>query len=279
MSEEEAAKAEEDFYCMKRFHQAALTGEQRWSCLHILAEDKAGVTDAGFGKTTCQARPDIIIFKDFSLSIESKPTLFDGTIRENIAYGSAGEMVDEYEIVNAARAANSHDFIAGLNDGYDTPYENKGVQQSGGQKQRIAIARAVLKSPSILLLDEASSALDSQSEKLVQEALDHVMNGRTSVIVAHRLSTIHNCDLIAVLEKGVIVEKGTHSSLMGFKSRLLIMTEPQPADPDFSRYALSQSIGHLEYGTWELQRVQHSLGHQKGSLFRLYSYQPIKFGI
>ncbi|KAF6160744.1 hypothetical protein GIB67_035945 [Kingdonia uniflora] len=217
------------------------------------------------------ARPDIIIFRDFSLTIESnkstalvgqsgsgkstiiglierfydpskgsvkidrrdirsyhlrslrkhialvsqEPTLFDGTIRENIAYGSAGETVDEYEIVNAARAANAHDFIAGLNDGYDTPCGDRGIQLSGGQKQRIAIARAILKNPSILLLDEATSALDSQSEKLVQEALDHVMNGRTSVVIAHRLSSIQNCDLIAVLEKGVIVEKGTHSSLMG----------------------------------------------------------------
>ncbi|KAF6149573.1 hypothetical protein GIB67_009594 [Kingdonia uniflora] len=146
--------------------------------------------------------------------VSQEPSLFEGTIRENIAYGGDGETADETEIVNAARAANAHDFIAGLNDGYDTPCGDRGVQLSGGQKQRIAIARAILKNPSILLLDEATSALDSQSEKLVQDALDRVMVGRTSVVVAHRLSTIQNCDLIAVLDKGVVVEKGTHSSLL-----------------------------------------------------------------
>ncbi|CAL5059837.1 unnamed protein product [Urochloa decumbens] len=144
--------------------------------------------------------------------VSQEPTLFAGTIRENIVYGT--ETASEEEIESAARYANAHDFISGLKDGYDTWCGERGVQLSGGQKQRIAIARAILKQPSILLLDEATSALDSQSEKVVQEALDQVMVGRTSVVVAHRLSTIHNCDLITVLEKGIVVEKGTHASLM-----------------------------------------------------------------
>ncbi|KAF7089356.1 hypothetical protein CFC21_092352 [Triticum aestivum] len=144
--------------------------------------------------------------------VSQEPTLFAGTIRENIVYGT--ETASEAEIENAARSANAHDFISNLKDGYDTWCGERGVQLSGGQKQRIAIARAILKNPAILLLDEATSALDSQSEKVVQEALDRVMVGRTSVVVAHRLSTIQNCDLITVLDKGIVVEKGTHSSLM-----------------------------------------------------------------
>ncbi|KAL5808894.1 hypothetical protein ACOSQ3_029585 [Xanthoceras sorbifolium] len=145
--------------------------------------------------------------------VSQEPTLFAGTIRENITYG-ASDKIDESEIIEAAKAANAHDFIAGLNDGYDTWCGDRGMQLSGGQKQRIAIARAILKNPAVLLLDEATSALDSQSEKVVQDALERVMVGRTSVVVAHRLSTIQNCDLIAVLDKGHVVEKGTHSSLL-----------------------------------------------------------------
>ncbi|KAK4488469.1 hypothetical protein RD792_004233 [Penstemon davidsonii] len=146
--------------------------------------------------------------------VSQEPTLFAGTIRQNIAYG-AFEDTDEVEIIEAAKAANAHDFIAGLKDGYDTFCGDRGLQLSGGQKQRIAIARAILKNPAILLLDEATSALDTQSEKVVQDALERVMVGRTSVVVAHRLSTIQNCDTIAVLDKGKVVEKGTHSSLLG----------------------------------------------------------------
>ncbi|KAL1163168.1 hypothetical protein V6Z11_A07G251300 [Gossypium hirsutum] len=145
--------------------------------------------------------------------VSQEPTLFAGTIRENIAYGASDE-TDEAEIIEAARAANCHDFISGLKDGYHTWCGERGVQLSGGQKQRIAIARAILRNPAILLLDEATSALDSQSEKAVQDALERVMVGRTSVIVAHRLSTIQNCDQIAVLDKGKVIEKGTHQSLL-----------------------------------------------------------------
>ncbi|CAO2037478.1 unnamed protein product [Urochloa humidicola] len=144
--------------------------------------------------------------------VSQEPTLFAGTIRENIVYGT--KIASEEEIENAARSANAHDFISSLKDGYDTWSGERGVQLSGGQKQRVAIARAILKDPAILLLDEATSALDSQSEKVVQEALDRMLVGRTSVVVAHRLSTIQNCDQIIMLEKGIIVETGTHASLM-----------------------------------------------------------------
>ncbi|CAN7079894.1 unnamed protein product [Brassica oleracea var. botrytis] len=146
--------------------------------------------------------------------VSQEPTLFAGTIRENIVYGRASDKIDESEIIEAASAANAHDFITSLTDGYDTYCGDRGVQLSGGQKQRIAIARAVLKNPSVLLLDEATSALDSQSERVVQDALERVMVGRTSVVIAHRLSTIQNCDAIAVLDKGKLVERGTHSSLL-----------------------------------------------------------------
>ncbi|RZS10415.1 hypothetical protein BHM03_00041641 [Ensete ventricosum] len=144
--------------------------------------------------------------------VGQEPTLFAGTVRDNIAYGTEG--ATEGEIEEAARTANAHDFIGCLKDGYDTFCGDRGAQLSGGQKQRIAIARAVLKNPAVLLLDEATSALDSQSEKVVQAALERVMVGRTCVVVAHRLSTVRCCHLIAVLEKGSVVEKGTHESLL-----------------------------------------------------------------
>ncbi|KAL6634546.1 hypothetical protein ACP70R_027217 [Stipagrostis hirtigluma subsp. patula] len=144
--------------------------------------------------------------------VNQEPALFAATIKENIMYGTG--TVSEVEIEHAARLANAHDFISNLKDGYDTWCGERGFQLSGGQKQRIAIARAILKNPTILLLDEATSALDNASEKAVQEALDRVMVGRTSVVVAHRLSTIQNCDMIIVLEGGAVVEQGTHVSLM-----------------------------------------------------------------
>ncbi len=138
--------------------------------------------------------------------------LFGGTVRENILYGKLDAM--EAELTAAARAANAHDFITQLSGGYETVVGERGVKLSGGQRQRIAIARAILKDPRILLLDEATSSLDSESEGLVQEALDRLMQGRTSVVIAHRLSTVHHADRIAVLEQGQLVELGTHAELI-----------------------------------------------------------------
>ncbi|CAI0380114.1 unnamed protein product [Linum tenue] len=149
--------------------------------------------------------------------VSQEPTLFAGTIAENIAYGR--ENARESEIKKAAVLANAHEFISGMKDGYDTYCGERGVQLSGGQKQRVAIARAILKNPSILLLDEATSALDSVSEKLVQEALDKMMVGRTSVVVAHRLSTVQKSDCIAVIKNGQVAEKGSHNELVSFGKR------------------------------------------------------------
>lgn len=145
--------------------------------------------------------------------VSQEPILFNETIRTNIAYGKQGEAT-ENEIIEAAKAANAHSFISGLPQGYDTSVGERGVQLSGGQKQRIAIARATLKNPKILLLDEATSALDAESERIVQDALDSVMVDRTTVVVAHRLITIKNADIIAVVKNGVIAEKGKHDELM-----------------------------------------------------------------
>jgi ABC-type multidrug transport system fused ATPase/permease subunit len=138
--------------------------------------------------------------------------LFGGTIRENIAYGRL--KASEEDILIAAKRANAHDFVSGFPEGYDTLVGERGVKLSGGQRQRIAIARALLKDPALLILDEATSSLDSESERLVQEALEELMKNRTSIIIAHRLSTIREADKIIVLEKGLVVESGNHSELM-----------------------------------------------------------------
>ena len=137
--------------------------------------------------------------------------LFGGSIKENIAYGKPE--ASEEEIQKAAEQANAHEFISEFPEAYDTLVGDRGIQLSGGQRQRIAIARALLKNPKILILDEATSALDSESEQLVQEALDKLMAGRTSLVIAHRLATVRKADHIFVLEKGQIVESGTHEEL------------------------------------------------------------------
>lgn len=138
--------------------------------------------------------------------------LFGGTIRENIAYGKTN--ATDAEVEEAARQANAHEFIMRFPQGYQTVVGERGMKLSGGQRQRIAIARAILKNPAILILDEATSALDSESEQLVQEALDNLMKGRTSFVIAHRLSTIRNADKIAVVDHGRVAEFGNHQQLM-----------------------------------------------------------------
>ncbi|XP_056163008.1 ABC transporter B family member 4-like isoform X6 [Syzygium oleosum] len=148
--------------------------------------------------------------------VSQEPVLFNDTIRANIAYGKDGEAT-EAEILTASELANAHTFISSLQQGYDTLVGERGVQLSGGQKQRVAIARAIVKDPKILLLDEATSALDAESERVVQDALDKVMVNRTTVIVAHRLTTIKNADVIAVVKNGAIVEKGKHDTLINIK--------------------------------------------------------------
>ncbi|XP_050230996.1 ABC transporter B family member 9 [Mercurialis annua] len=168
---------------------------------------------------------DSVDVKSFRLSwlrqqmglVGQEPILFNETIRDNIAYGKQGTVTEE-EIIAATKAANAHNFISSLPQGYETSVGERGVQLSGGQKQRIAIARAILKNPKILLLDEATSALDAESERVVQEALDKVMVNRTTIIVAHRLTTIKDADIIAVVKNGVIAEEGTHETLIRIKS-------------------------------------------------------------
>ncbi len=149
--------------------------------------------------------------------VPQEPILFNGTIYENIRYGRLE--ASEKEIEEAAAAANVAEFVESMPDRYQTMIGEKGMTLSGGQRQRVAIARAILKDPRILILDEATSALDTQSEMLVQEALERLMHGRTTIVIAHRLTTIRNADQIAVLDAGCIVETGTHEELIALGGR------------------------------------------------------------
>ena len=144
--------------------------------------------------------------------VPQEPVLFGGTVAENIAYGRQEATPGEIEA--AARQANAHDFIRELPEGYDTVVGERGAHLSGGQRQRIAIARAILKDPRVLLLDEATSSLDNTSEAIVREALERLMVGRTTILIAHRLTTIAGADRIVVLDEGRIVEEGTHTELL-----------------------------------------------------------------
>ena len=144
--------------------------------------------------------------------VPQETVLFNGSVYDNILYGRLDATREEVEA--AAKAANAHDFIMQLPNGYETMLGDRGMNISGGQRQRISIARAILKNPQILILDEATSALDTESERVVQEALDRLMVGRTSFVIAHRLSTIKNADKIMVLENGQLIEQGNHDELM-----------------------------------------------------------------
>lgn len=159
-------------------------------------------------------------------NVNQEAILFNDTIFNNIAFGASG--VSREEVERAARIANAHDFIMETENGYDTLIGDRGCRLSGGQRQRISIARAILRNPPVLILDEATSALDTESERLVQEALERLMQGRTTIVIAHRLSTITNADMICVMKEGRIVERGTHSELTernGLYRRLVEMQQ------------------------------------------------------
>ena len=145
-------------------------------------------------------------------NVNQEAILFNDTFKNNIKFGTV-EATDE-QIANAARIANAYDFIMQSENGFDTNIGDRGGRLSGGQRQRVSIARAILKNPPILILDEATSALDTESERLVQDALTHLMKTRTTIAVAHRLSTIRNADEICVLHEGRIIERGTHKELI-----------------------------------------------------------------
>ncbi|MCA1761098.1 MAG: ATP-binding cassette domain-containing protein, partial [Bacteroidales bacterium] len=149
--------------------------------------------------------------------VNQEPILFNDSFFNNIAFGM--DNVTEEQVVNAARIANAHEFIMATENGYQTTIGDRGDKLSGGQKQRLSIARAVMKNPPILILDEATSSLDTESERLVQDALVNLMKNRTSLVIAHRLSTIKNADMIYVLHKGQIEEKGTHDELLAAEGR------------------------------------------------------------
>ncbi|UJR24257.1 hypothetical protein I4U23_027224 [Adineta vaga] len=177
--------------------------------------------------------------------VSQEPVLFHTTIRQNILLGC--DSATEAEIIQAAKMANAHDFIMTLPDKYDTQVGEHGTALSGGQKQRIAIARALIRNPKILLLDEATSALDNESEKIVQDALDHAAQGRTTLIIAHRLSTIYNADRIIVLQKGQIIEDGDHNSLMKdrgvYFNLVQQQTLPQSEEKESTQILSSNDLG------------------------------------
>jgi ABC-type multidrug transport system fused ATPase/permease subunit len=160
--------------------------------------------------------------------VGQEPVLFDLSVGENIAYGL--ENPSQELIEQAAKAANIHDFVVDLPEGYDTRVGDRGVQLSGGQKQRVAIARAIIRNPRLLLLDEATSALDSENERLVQDALDRAAQGRTTIVIAHRLATVQTADLILVLKEGKVVESGTHDALLEMEGLYYALVQRQTLD-------------------------------------------------
>ena len=168
--------------------------------------------------------------------------LFNDTVRDNIAYGDIAK--SEEEIVKAAVAANAHGFIMGLPSGYDTMIGEQGAKLSGGERQRISIARALLKDAPILILDEATSSLDTEAELEVQDALENLMKGRTTLMIAHRLSTIRNADRIIVLVDGEIVEEGNHEALIEKKGEYFRLYNLQFTDKHAADGSGSSSLNH-----------------------------------
>lgn len=224
----------EDEYVLKKFNLKVPKGQtialvgQSGSGKSTIANLMTRFYDVNEG----EIKIDGVDIRDFSKKslrnlmglVTQDSILFNDTVKNNIGLGKEG--ATEEEIMEAAKIANAHDFISGLPQGYDTNIGDSGNKLSGGQKQRLSIARAVLKNPPIMILDEATSALDTESERLVQDALEKMMQNRTSIVIAHRLSTIQNADTIVVLQKGEIVEQGSHTALMekdGVYKRLVTM--------------------------------------------------------
>lgn len=166
--------------------------------------------------------------RDIAL-VQQEPVLYQGSIRDNIAMGVETDVTDA-QVESAAKQSNIHDFVTSLPDGYGTLCGNRGTQLSGGQRQRIAIARALIREPRLLLLDEATSALDTESEKIVQAALEKAKSGRTTIAVAHRLSTIKDADCIIVFARGRIAESGTHMDLLAKRGLYYEMSLGQSLD-------------------------------------------------
>ena len=189
--------------------------------------------------------------------------MFNGTVRENILYGKLDATTAE--LTAAAQAANCHDFIARLPEGYDTRVGERGVKLSVGEKQRVSIARALLKNAPILILDEATASVDTTTERLIQEALEHLMAGRTSFVIAHRLSTILRADQILVLRQGEIVERGTHAELVaqgGLYARLARVQSTTTLEEGFERIAGSAT--KAEHSNAEAQSVRRDAEEESG---------------
>ncbi|KAG0069078.1 Multidrug resistance protein 1 [Linnemannia elongata] len=234
---------------------------------------------------------DGVDIKDFNIRhlrdsiglVSQEPVLFNATIKQNILYGVRKDQKQptDADVENACRLANAHEYISKLPQGYNTMVGEKGALLSGGQKQRIAIARALIKNPSILLLDEATSALDTESERIVQAALDNAATGRSTIVIAHRLSTIMNADLIYVMDKGVVLESGTHTSLMALGGTYTEFVAKQQlktggTDVEAPEYAarsdaiVSASISRVVIDE-KVNLEGHQTGRLKGSLLRRMS--------
>ncbi len=236
--EKENAKTVDTFDKEIEFSDVSFAYENVFVLKNINLKVKKGQTIAlvgqsGSGKSTLadliprfydvtqgEIKIDGINIKDFKIddlrnlmgNVNQDPILFNDTIKNNIAFGE--DEVSDNQVIEAAKIANAHDFIMQTENAYDTNIGDSGTKLSGGQRQRLSIARAVLKNPPIMILDEATSSLDTESERAVQDALDRLMKNRTSVVIAHRLSTIRNADLICVMQKGEIIERGTHNELI-----------------------------------------------------------------
>ena len=170
-----------------------------------------------------------VLYRRYMSLVQQEPPLYLGSVRENIAIGLDYEPSEE-EVRSACQQANALDFVSSLPEGLNTPCGSKGLQFSGGQRQRIAVARALIRKPRLLLLDEATSALDTESERVIQKALDEAASSRTTIAVAHRLSTIRHADVIFVIEDGKIAEMGTHEELQRLKRRYHAMCLAQSLD-------------------------------------------------